>query len=189
VGRVSLPPRRLMPTGAELLRQLQQRRAPAAAAVPRMSQVEDEWTTDENGRRHRVRAAVSSAAVGSCAESRMAASASTIAGGPATTTEAAGWEIVRQHSSEFACWIVVGGRVLDVTAYLGHHPGGGTIIRKLGGKDATRAYEKARHSRAADLKLHDFDIGALSDVARLSRAAGGARERRERLEAAAAYLD
>ena len=95
---------------------------------------------------------------------------------------------MREHADEFACWIVIGGRVLDATAYLGHHPGGSAVIQKLAGKDATRAYERARHSRAADLKLHDFDVGALSDVKRLTRAARAARENRARLEAAAAYL-
>jgi cytochrome b involved in lipid metabolism len=107
----------------------------------------------------------------------------------AANTEAAGWEIVRQHNSEYACWIVIGGRVLDATGYLGHHPGGSAVIQKLAGKDATRAYERAYHSRAADLKLHDFDIGALTDTSRLSRAARAAREYRKRLEAAAAFLD
>ena len=103
--------------------------------------------------------------------------------------DAAGWELVRQHNSEYACWIVVGGRVLDVTAYLGHHPGGSSVIQKLAGRDATKAYERARHSRGADMKLADFTIGKLSDIKRLRRAAGEARECRQRLEAAAKYLD
>jgi len=107
----------------------------------------------------------------------------------AANDDEAGWSIVRQHASEFACWIVIGGRVLDATAYLGHHPGGGTIIQKLAGRDATRAYENARHSRAADLKLRDYDIGALGDLKRLERAASAARVYAKRLELAAAeYL-
>lgn len=110
-------------------------------------------------------------------------------GAAANGSEAAGWQMVRQHTSEYACWIVIGGRVLDATAYLGHHPGGSAVIQRLAGKDATRAYERAHHSRAADLKLHDFDIGALTDTKRLSRAMRAAREHRKRLEAAAAFLD
>ena len=103
--------------------------------------------------------------------------------------DAAGWELVRQHNSEYACWIVIGGRVLDVTSYLGHHPGGSSVIQKLAGRDATRAYERARHSRGADMKLADFAIGPLSDIKRLRRAAREARECRQRLEAAAKYLN
>lgn len=106
-----------------------------------------------------------------------------------SANEAAGWEIVHQHNSEYACWIVIAGRVLDATAYLGHHPGGATVIRRLAGKDATKAYEKAHHSRAADLKLYDFDIGALTDLKRLSRSARAAREYQKRLEAAATFLE
>jgi len=107
---------------------------------------------------------------------------------PLEEDEAAGWELVRMHNSEYASWIVIGGRVLDVTGYLGHHPGGVKVIQKLSGQDATGAYEKARHSRAADMKLADFTIGKLGDIKRLRRAAQKARESRERLEAAAKYL-
>lgn len=102
--------------------------------------------------------------------------------------DAAGWALVREHNSDNACWIVIDGRVLDVTAYLGHHPGGSSIIQQLAGRDATRAYERANHSRGADMKLADFTIGKLGDLKRLRRAAREAREYRERLEAAAEYL-
>ena len=95
---------------------------------------------------------------------------------------------VRQHNSESACWIVIDGRVLDATAYLGHHPGGSAVIHRLAGRDATRAYERARHSKGADMKLADFTIGKLSDLKRLRRAARQASEFRERLEAAEKYL-
>lgn len=225
-----------MPTGSELLKQLQQRRAQPAAvtsapkiASPKVptvaaitASVEDEWITDESGRRRRVRAAGHAmpgstfdrtmSAVGSLDSDEALNVAQNIEGmfrranaaadelavaslephhdsqDPAEA-DAEGWNIVRQHDSEYDCWIVIGGRVLDATAYLGHHPGGSTIIKRLAGRDATKAYERAYHSRAADLKLHDFDIGALSDVKRLSRAARQAQEVRKRLEAAAAYLD
>ena len=122
-------------------------------------------------------------------EEEEASAAAAAAGAAEAGSEAAGWEMVCQHNSEYACWIVIGGRVLDATAYLGHHPGGSAVIRRLAGKDATRAYERARHSRAADLKLHDFDIGALGDTERLAKAMRAAREHRKRLEAAAAFLD
>ena len=212
-----------MPTGTELLRQLQQRRsclstldsgdATTATTLPIQAvpkalhsapiraplvapSVEDQWITDENGRRHRVRNHDGSpAAVADAPSQRANAEADGLAAVSSQQgaqlirgAEGEGWQIVRQHSTEFACWVVIGGRVLDATSYLGHHPGGSMIIQRLAGKDATKAYERARHSRAADLKLHDFDIGALTDVKRLSRAAQEARERRDRLEAAAAYL-
>lgn len=108
---------------------------------------------------------------------------------PAADAAAEGWELVRQHGDPEACWIVVAGRVLDATSYLGHHPGGAAVIERLAGRDATAAYAAARHSRAADMKLHDYDVGALTDVRRLRRAAREAAEHRERLRAIAHYLE
>ena len=257
-----------MPTGAELLKQLRQRKSTAeephlkayyaASRAPNVTPAPaDEWITDDNGRRHRVRAAAfgmpgaddkapcrhgirasscfacrenghgvnghgvktgnpyeapgsdsgDSRSIDSAAIMETAALQSKLvervnAAADALTAVsleahaaveadegAAGWELVRQHNSEYACWIVVGGRVLDVTSYLGHHPGGSSVIQKLAGRDATKAYERARHSRGADMKLADFTIGKLSDIKRLRRAACEARECRQRLEAAAKYLD
>lgn len=236
-----------MPTGAELLKELLQRKSTAeephlkrynaSSRVPSVTPAPpDEWVTDDNGSRRRVRAddkapcrhGIRAASCFACRENghgvdghvgfgearsidsktimktaalqlkliervNAAADALTAVSLEEQTTveadeDAAGWELVRQHNSEYACWIVVGGRVLDVTSYLGHHPGGSSVIQKLAGRDATKAYERARHSRGADMKLADFTIGKLSDTKRLRRAAVEARECRQRLEAAAKYL-
>lgn len=42
---------------------------------------------------------------------------------------------------------------------------------QLGGGDATAAFNKARHSTAARLKLYDYDIGAVTDLPKLRLAA------------------
>jgi len=42
---------------------------------------------------------------------------------------------------------------------------------QLGGGDATAAFNKTRHSAAARLKLHDYDIGAVTDLPKLRLAA------------------
>eukprot|EP00442_Polarella_glacialis_P006129 CAMPEP_0115162330 /NCGR_PEP_ID=MMETSP0227-20121206/71898_1 /TAXON_ID=89957 /ORGANISM="Polarella glacialis, Strain CCMP 1383" /LENGTH=105 /DNA_ID=CAMNT_0002574521 /DNA_START=66 /DNA_END=383 /DNA_ORIENTATION=+ len=102
--------------------------------------------------------------------------------------EEAGWKLVRQHNVSGTCWIVIGGRVIDASGYLGHHPGGSEVIQRLSGRDATDAYRAAPHSSAADMKLYDFDIGALTNVKRLERAALEATEYRERIAAASKYL-
>jgi len=49
------------------------------------------------------------------------------------------FEILRRHSDPESCWIVVNGRVLDVTSYLGHHPGGRDVLTRYAGRDATAA--------------------------------------------------
>ncbi|KAH9942156.1 FMN-dependent dehydrogenase-domain-containing protein [Epithele typhae] len=48
---------------------------------------------------------------------------------------------VAQHNSRETCWIIVHGKVYDVTEFLDDHPGGSKIILKYAGKDATAEYE------------------------------------------------
>ncbi|EIN06546.1 hypothetical protein PUNSTDRAFT_121723 [Punctularia strigosozonata HHB-11173 SS5] len=48
---------------------------------------------------------------------------------------------VAQHNSRESCWIIVHGKVYDVTEFLDDHPGGSKIILKYAGKDATAEYE------------------------------------------------
>lgn len=50
------------------------------------------------------------------------------------------WEDVAQHNTKADCWIVVEGVVLDVTEYLGKHPGGPLSILPYKGGDATRDF-------------------------------------------------
>ncbi|KAK7464383.1 hypothetical protein VKT23_006550 [Stygiomarasmius scandens] len=48
---------------------------------------------------------------------------------------------IANHSARNDCWIIVHGKVYDVTDFLDEHPGGSKIILKYAGKDATEAYE------------------------------------------------
>ncbi|KAF7312632.1 Glyoxylate dehydrogenase [Mycena indigotica] len=48
---------------------------------------------------------------------------------------------VAAHASRESCWIIVHGKVYDVTDFLDEHPGGSKIILKYAGKDATEAYD------------------------------------------------
>ncbi|KAJ7632101.1 FMN-dependent dehydrogenase-domain-containing protein [Mycena rosella] len=48
---------------------------------------------------------------------------------------------VAQHNTRESCWIIVHGKVYDVTEFLDEHPGGSKIILKYAGKDATQEYE------------------------------------------------
>ncbi|KZT72246.1 hypothetical protein DAEQUDRAFT_809145 [Daedalea quercina L-15889] len=48
---------------------------------------------------------------------------------------------VAQHNTAESCWIIVHGKVYDVTEFLPEHPGGSKIILKYAGKDATAEYD------------------------------------------------
>merc|ERR1719506_2148183 len=47
---------------------------------------------------------------------------------------------VAKHTTKTDCWVVVAGQVLDVTKFLGEHPGGELAILTFGGKDATEEF-------------------------------------------------
>ncbi|TFL07022.1 FMN-dependent dehydrogenase-domain-containing protein [Pterulicium gracile] len=48
---------------------------------------------------------------------------------------------VATHNTRESCWIIVHGKVYDVTDFLDDHPGGAKIILKYAGKDATQEYD------------------------------------------------
>ncbi|KAI9342787.1 cytochrome b5-like protein [Zopfochytrium polystomum] len=66
---------------------------------------------------------------------------------------------VSKHSSKTDCWMVVHGKVYDVTAFLEEHPGGEEVMLEQGGKDATEAFEDIGHSESARQTLAKYIIG------------------------------
>ena len=52
---------------------------------------------------------------------------------------------IGKHNKETDCWIVINGKVLDVTKFLAKHPGGKAAIMKYAGKDATSSKFLAIH--------------------------------------------
>ncbi|KAJ5216802.1 hypothetical protein N7468_009810 [Penicillium chermesinum] len=48
---------------------------------------------------------------------------------------------VAKHNTRESCWVILYGKVYDVTDFLSSHPGGAKIILKLAGKDATEEYD------------------------------------------------
>ncbi|WWD03261.1 hypothetical protein V865_001312 [Kwoniella europaea PYCC6329] len=52
-----------------------------------------------------------------------------------------GKEVAKHNSRENGVWIVVHGKVYDVTDFLDEHPGGAEIILRYAGMDATEEYE------------------------------------------------
>ncbi len=67
---------------------------------------------------------------------------------------------VAQHNEKDSLWIILKGKVYDVTPYVDEHPGGSAIFRH-GGQDATAGFFGPQHpERVFDL-IDDFYIGDL----------------------------
>ncbi|KAJ1385462.1 Cytochrome b5-like heme/steroid binding domain [Sesbania bispinosa] len=68
---------------------------------------------------------------------------------------------VAQHKSNKNCWVVINGRVLDVTKFLEEHPGGEEVILEVAGKDATKEFEAVGHSKEAQNLVLKYQVGVL----------------------------
>eukprot|EP00271_Cylindrocystis_brebissonii_P010679 TRINITY_DN26972_c0_g1_i1.p1 TRINITY_DN26972_c0_g1~~TRINITY_DN26972_c0_g1_i1.p1 ORF type:complete len:161 (-),score=41.19 TRINITY_DN26972_c0_g1_i1:830-1312(-) len=68
-------------------------------------------------------------------------------------------EDVAKHSASDDCWLVIGGKVYDVTKYLEEHPGGDEVMLAATGKDATDDFEDVGHSKNARQLLDEYYVG------------------------------
>jgi sulfite reductase alpha subunit-like flavoprotein len=72
-------------------------------------------------------------------------------------------EIVLHNNAENGYWMVLDGRVYDLTEFSQLHPGGFKIIFGYAGMDATQAYQKVRHhiNPEVDSMLGMYEIGVV----------------------------
>ncbi|PKI75054.1 cytochrome b5, seed isoform-like [Punica granatum] len=70
---------------------------------------------------------------------------------------------VFQHSSREDCWLLIGGRVYDLTKFLEEHPGGSDILLSVTGKDATVDFEDVGHSPGARNMMEQYYVGDIDD--------------------------
>ncbi|KAJ1559521.1 Cytochrome b5 [Cladochytrium tenue] len=76
------------------------------------------------------------------------------------------WSELGEHDKRESCWMVIDGKVLDVTKFLEDHPGGEEILLENSGVDATVAFEEIGHSDDAVALLKSMTIGTLVDTAK-----------------------
>merc|ERR1712060_105118 len=68
---------------------------------------------------------------------------------------------VAKHTSKTDCWVVVSDQVLDVTKFLGEHPGGELAILTFAGKDATEEFNMIHPPDVIGKYAPDAVIGAV----------------------------
>ncbi|KAL3636192.1 Cytochrome b5 isoform A [Castilleja foliolosa] len=80
-----------------------------------------------------------------------------------TITKLYSMEEAAQHNTNDDCWVVIDGKVYDVSSYLDEHPGGDDVLLSSAGTDATEGFEDAGHSKTARDLLEQFFIGELDE--------------------------
>ncbi|KAG4929042.1 hypothetical protein AAZX31_19G243800 [Glycine max] len=78
-----------------------------------------------------------------------------MASNPKTLT----FEEVAKHNNKKDCWIIINGKVYDITPFLDEHPGGDEVLLTSTGKDATIDFEDVGHSDSAIEMMEKYFIG------------------------------
>ncbi|XWS32001.1 hypothetical protein CRYUN_Cryun23aG0123200 [Craigia yunnanensis] len=69
------------------------------------------------------------------------------------------FEEVAKHKERNDCWLLIFGKVYDVTPFLEEHPGGDEVLLAASGKDATDDFEDVGHSDDAKEIMEKYYIG------------------------------
>ncbi|QCE15524.1 cytochrome b5 [Vigna unguiculata] len=68
---------------------------------------------------------------------------------------------VANHNKTKDCWLVISGKVYDVTPFMEEHPGGDEVLLSATGKDATNDFEDVGHSDTARDMMAKYYIGEI----------------------------
>ena len=71
-------------------------------------------------------------------------------------------EEISKHKKKSDAWLVISGKVYDITKWIDNHPGG-DIIMKGAGKDATKMFKAIGHSSDSTKILKKLYIGKLKN--------------------------
>ncbi|KAL6497889.1 hypothetical protein OROHE_026916 [Orobanche hederae] len=69
---------------------------------------------------------------------------------------------VSEHNTSKDCWLVINGKVYNVTKFLEDHPGGDEVLVSSTGKDATDDFEDVGHSATAKAMMEEFYVGDIN---------------------------
>ncbi|KAJ8511775.1 hypothetical protein OPV22_002210 [Ensete ventricosum] len=68
---------------------------------------------------------------------------------------------VAKHNDAEDCWVIVSGKVYDVSSYMAEHPGGRDVLLSATGKDATVEFENVGHSSSGRELMGKYCIGKI----------------------------
>jgi len=76
-------------------------------------------------------------------------------------------DVATHKSVEDGLWIIIDNEVYDVSTFINEHPGGPKILKRVGGKDASKQFWKY-HSENVLKKYKDkLCIGSVKEEAKL----------------------
>ena len=84
---------------------------------------------------------------------------------PAVYTE----EEVAKHNKEDDCWLIIDGKVYDVSNFLQDHPGGKKVLLSEGGKDASKKFKMFHSPSVLPTYGDELLIGVVGDKAAMQR--------------------
>jgi len=92
---------------------------------------------------------------------------------------------LRANNHKKCLWVLVHGKVYDVTKFLDEHPGGDEVILAESGQDATEAFEDVGHSDEARELLPGMLVGEFEKNGELKLKSGAAAAQASRVSSAA----
>lgn len=85
----------------------------------------------------------------------------------------------QDEAGDDACWLMIHGKVYEVSEFLDEHPGGPDIVTEYAGTDATDEYDNIGHSTDAQSMLDKYFKGKIEgyveqEASSSGKAGGGA---------------
>lgn len=69
---------------------------------------------------------------------------------------------VEVHNTEKDLWVILHGKVYDITKFVDEHPGGVDTLTDVGGVDGSSEFDSVGHSDSAKAMLTKYYLGDLS---------------------------
>mmetsp|Transcript_14767 Transcript_14767/g.28588 ORF Transcript_14767/g.28588 Transcript_14767/m.28588 type:complete len:646 (+) Transcript_14767:88-2025(+) len=74
---------------------------------------------------------------------------------------------VATHNKKDDCWVILHGKVYDVTEFLENHPGGAKAILLYGGKDASEAFDMLHKQEIIPKYAAEYELGPVAPNSKL----------------------